>query len=164
MTARRQPRVAPKVNQIVPPADTRALSTLSRIDYEDAFTISTEVDRTPEQWARAMIEDAPPRVRAGLLAGWLGLGLKLGQPWSSRHVLGWPVKRREPGWILLRADSWLGLHGELLFRSEPTGVLFATRIQHTNLAARTVWSSVTDRHQRVVESLLRHAAHREQER
>jgi hypothetical protein len=88
--------------------------------------------------------------------------LKLGPPWSSRRVLGWRVARAEPGWLLLRADSWLGLRGELLFRREPHGLLFATLLQQTNPAARVVWGRITDTHQHVVRSLLTHAANREQ--
>jgi hypothetical protein len=53
-------------------------------------------------------------------------------------VLGWRVARTEPDWLLLTASSWLGLRGELLFRSEPDGLLFATLIQLTNPAARSV--------------------------
>jgi hypothetical protein len=162
MTATRQTRAAPTVTQVSLPADARALSTLPRIDYEDAFMVNAAVERTPEQWVRAVIDDAPPRVRARLFMGWLALGLKLGLPWSSRRVLGWRVTRSEPGWLLLRAESWLGLRGELLFRGEPDGLLFATLVQQRNPAARAVWARITPTHQHVVRSLLTHAANREQ--
>jgi hypothetical protein len=162
MTATRLSAPAPTVTQIALPADARAMSTLPRIDYEDAFRVSGGVDRTPRQWARAVIDDAPGRVRARLFMGWLALGLKLGPPWSSRRVLGWRVARSEPGWLLLRANSWLGLRGELLFRREPHGLLFATLVQQTNPAARAAWAGITDTHQHVVRSLLTHAADREQ--
>jgi hypothetical protein len=76
-------------------------------------------------------------------------------------VLGWRVARSEPDWMVLTARSWLGLRGELLFRSQPDGLLFATLIQLTNPVARSVWARVTDTHQQVVRSLLRHAAGRE---
>lgn len=162
MAPTRQHEEAPTVTQISLPTDARALSTLPRIDYEDAFMVSGAVDRTPQQWVRAVIDDAPARVRARLFMGWLSLGLRLGLPWSSRRVLGWRVARSEPGWLLLRANSWLGLRGELLFRREPGGLLFATLIQQTNPAARATWARVTDTHQHVVRSLLTHAANREQ--
>jgi hypothetical protein len=162
MTATRLSPSLPTVAQISLPADARALSTLPRIDYEDAFLVSGAVDRTPQQWVRAVIDDAPARVRARLFLGWLSLGLRLGVPWSSRRVLGWRVARNEPDWLLLAANSWLGLRGELLFRREPGGLLFATLIQQTNPAARATWARVTDTHQHVVRSLLTHAANREQ--
>jgi len=162
MAPTRQANEAPTVTQISLPSDARALSTLPRIDYEDAFVVSGTVEHTPRQWVRAVIDDAPPRVRARLFVGWLSLGLKLGLPWSSDRVLGWRVARSEPGWLLLTASSWLGLRGELLFRREPHGLLFATLVQQTNPVARAVWARITDTHEHVVRSLLTHAANREQ--
>jgi len=161
MTATRISPASSTVTQISLPDDARALSTLPRIDYEDAFVITGVAEYAPRVWARAVIDDAPQRVRARLYAGWLSLGLRLGPPWSSRRVLGWRVARSEPDWMVLTARSWLGLRGELLFRSQPDGLLFATLIQLTNPVARSVWARVTDTHQQVVRSLLRHAAGRE---
>ena len=60
-------------------------------------------------------------VRRRLWLGWTALGLKLGPPWSSDRVLGWKVKHSDPAFVLLAADSWLGLRGQLLFRREPDG-------------------------------------------
>ena len=161
MTATRLSPVSPTVTQVSLPADARALSALPRIDYEDAFVVRGGAERTPRQWASAVIDDAPARVRARLYMGWLGLGLRLGPPWSSHRVLGWRVARNEPDWLLLTASSWLGLRGELLFRSEPDGLLFATLIQQRTPVARSVWARITATHQQVVRSLLRHAANRE---
>lgn len=154
-------RLSPAVTQISVPADARAVSTLPRIDYEDAFIVEGAGERTPREWARSVIDDAPARVRARLYTGWLSLGLRLGPPWSSHRVLGWRVACSEPDWLLLSARSWLGLRGELLFRSEADGLLFATLIQLTNPIGRSVWARVTDTHQQVVRSLLTHAADRE---
>jgi hypothetical protein len=161
MTATRISPASPTVTQISLPADARALSTLPRVDYEDAFVITGASEQAPRQWVRAVIDDAPQRVRARLYTGWWSLGLRLGPPWSSNRVLGWRVARSEPDWLLLTASSWLGLRGELLFRSEPDGLLFATLVQLTNPVARSVWARVTETHQQVVRSLLRHAADRE---
>jgi len=152
------------VTQISLPTDARALSTLSRIDYSDAFIVDADVDRTPEQWARSVVEGAPLVVRTQLLAGWTALGLRLGPPWSAKRVLGWKIERSGPEFVLLGARSWLGLRGELLFRSERHGLLFATLIQQRNPAARVVWAAITQRHQHVVASLLTHAARRERNR
>ena len=161
MTATRIVPATPTVTQISLPAEARALSTLRRIDYEDAFTVQGAGERTPREWAAAVIDDAPTLVRARLYTGWLSLGLVLGPPWSSHRVLGWRVARSESEWLLLSAHSWLGLHGELLFGSGPDGLLFATLIQLTNPVARSVWARITDTHQQVVRSLLTHAAARE---
>ena len=148
------------VSLIALPDDARMLSTLSRIDYHDAFKVDGSAALSGEQWARAVLEDAPLAVRAPLLAGWTALGLKLGPPWSDRRVLGWKIARSAPSFVLLSARSWLGLHGELLFRRESDGLLFATFIQQDNPAARTVWAAITTTHQEVVRSRLAHAGRR----
>lgn len=162
MTATRHPggATAYAVNQISLPQDARTLSTLARTDYEDAFAVTADVEQTAEQWVRAVIDDAPARVRRRLWSGWIALGLRLGAPWSSDRVLGWQVKHTEPSYVLLGADSWLGLRGQLLFRTDPDGLLFATFLQLTNPAARSLWAAITPHHQRVVRSLLTHAATR----
>ena len=163
MADTRTQEVPPRtVTQIPVPAEVRALSTLGRIDYADAFRVDVGavVDRTGEQWARAMLMDAPLQVRAKLVCGWSVLGLRLGPPWSPRYVLGWGVRRGGPDSVLLGARSWAGMPGELLFRPEPRGVLFATFVQQDSPAARARWARVAPTHQRVVRSLLTHAARR----
>jgi len=152
------------VRQVLLPADARALSTLSRVDYEDAFIVDADGGRTAEQWARAVFNDAPLAVRARLVSGWMGLGLKLAGPWSAGHVLGWKVKQTSPSVLLVAADSTLGLQAELLFRTQPRGLLFATLVQQNNPAARAVWVRMTSTHQTAVHSLLDHAARREADR
>ena len=55
------------------PAAIRSLDTLTNPDYADMFTATANraVDRSPEQWARAVLEDAPLARRFALhpLAG-----------------------------------------------------------------------------------------------
>jgi Protein of unknown function (DUF2867) len=150
----RKRTAASRVRQVALPPAARALSTLSRIDYLDAFFVDTDLDRTGEQWARAVVEDAPPIVRRRLLRGWYWLGLKLGSPRTSSRVLGWEIRRSTPDFVLLGAGSRLGLTGELLFKREPGGLLFATFIQQRNVVARTVWARIAPTHRRTVRSLL----------
>ena len=150
-----------RVRQVLLPPEARGLSTLSRIDYEDAFIVDAVGGRTAEQWTRAVFNDAPLAVRARLVSGWTGLGLNLAGPSSARRVLGWKVQRSSPDVMVLAADSILGLRAELLFRTEPRGLLFATLIQQNNPAARALWARVIPTHERVVRSLLEHAALRE---
>jgi hypothetical protein len=152
------------VSQIPLPADARALSGLSRIDYSDAFAVEAGVERTPEEWMRAVLTDAPPAVRARLVVGWTALGLRLGLPWTGHRVLGWTVRRSDDEALLLGAGSRLGLQGELLVRREPDGLLFATILQLHNPAARALWARITAHHRRVVQALLVHAVRRERRR
>ena len=67
MTATRQPPpTTPTVSRVPLPQDARALSTLGRIDYEDAFAVTADVERSASEWVRAVVQDAPPRVRRDL--------------------------------------------------------------------------------------------------
>jgi hypothetical protein len=139
----------------IPPA-ARALSTLARIDYEDGFLADTGSGRarTAEEWARAMLEDAPLIVRAKLRWAWFALGLKLSGARSEHFVLGWAVRRRTPDFVLLGAGSRLGMPAELLFRRERDSLLIATFVQHDNPLARAIWAPVAPTHRRVVPVLL----------
>lgn len=147
------PYIAPQI--AVPPA-ARALSTLPRVDYEDAFLVETEAaqERTGEQWARAMLEDAPADTRRALRRGWSLLGLRLGSTDDERLVLGWEVRRSAPDFALLGTDGRLGLLGEVLFKREPHALLFATFVQLQNPATRAVWAAIAPGHRQVVGKLL----------
>ena len=99
-----------RVRQVTLPPAARALSTLSHVDYEDAFLVETgpAQDRTGEQWARAILEDAPMSTRNALSRGWSALGLRPGSTQSDRLVLGWEVRRTTPDVALLGASGRLG--------------------------------------------------------
>jgi hypothetical protein len=62
------------------PSASRAWCTLAHMDYEDAFPVQTGTvgDRTAEQWAPAVVEDAPAMLPGVLRWGWSSLGLKVG--------------------------------------------------------------------------------------
>lgn len=156
------PDAASAVRQVAVPPTARALSTLSHIDYEDAFLLETGPTqyRPAEQWARAILEDSPRTVRSGLLAGWSTIGLKVGTNRSGRSVLGWDVRRNSPEFVLLGADSRIGMPGELLVKRGRDTLLFATFVQHDNLAARALWAAVEPVHVRVVRDLLEQASNR----
>jgi len=140
------------VRQVAVPAAVRALSTLERVDYADTFRVElADVrSRTAEDWARAVLEDAPPAVRGQLLSGWSSLGLKVGRG----SVLGWHVRSSTPDVLLLGAGSWIGMPGELLFKRERSGLLFATFVRHGNPAARALWGRVERVHVATVRRLL----------
>lgn len=146
-----------EVHQVAVPAGVRALCTLARIDYEDAFELETDVaaGRTAEQWARAILEQAPSTLRGTLRRGWLSLGLELGPSRSERFVLGWEVRRSTPEFVLLGAGSRIGLPAELLFRREPGTLLVCTFVQQDNPLARSVWAGTEPLHRRILPYVLR---------
>jgi hypothetical protein len=151
----RTPPAPGTVRQVAVPPGARALSTLSRIDYEDAFLVDVPTrEWTAEQFARAILEDAPISIRRTLMSGWLAIGLKLGGSRSERFVLGWEVRRNTPDFVLLAADSRIGMPGELLFKRQQHTLLFATFVQQDNHLARATWAGVEPVHVQVVRHVL----------
>jgi hypothetical protein len=148
------------VREVAVPPAARRLSTLSRIDYAEAFVVETgpTQERTPERWVRAILEEAPVSTRRACVSGWLSLGLKLGSPRSDRFVLGWEVRRSTRDFVLLGAGSRIGMPAELLLERRRQSLLFATFVQHENQLARAVWAGVLPVHRPVVRSVLERAS------
>jgi hypothetical protein len=159
---RRLPQGAHTVRQVAVPPAARFQSTLSRIDYADAFVVDTGPTRdwTGEQWARAILQDAPIAVRSRLLAGWSAIGLKISRGRSSRTVLGWEVRASTAEFALLGARSRVGMPGELLFQPERGSLLFCTFVQLDNPVAHALWAAIEATHVRVVHDLLERAGQR----
>ena len=145
-----------RTRQVAVPGVARARCTLPRVDYEDAFAVelSSAHVRTAEQWARAILEDAPLAMRNGLRRGWLALGLKLDAVPPERSVLGWEVRCSTRDSVLLGADSRIGMPAELLVTRQKRAVRIATFLEHRNPAARAVWTTVEPAHRRIVPRFL----------
>ena len=151
-----------RVRQIEVPEAARTLSTLEHVDYADAFLVEIDGlrDRTPLEWAREILESAPPAFRTGAPRVWRALGLKHRPP-GHASVLGWPIRRDTPELALLGADSHTGMPAELLvWKPAPGELLFATLVQHGNRAMRAVWAAMIPAHQRIVQELLVRARRR----
>lgn len=155
-----------RTREIQVPPETHALSTLSRIDYENAILVEIEAvadsvqDRTGEQWARAVLEDAPVDTRRTLTQQWTRFGLKLGPAHSDRHVLGWRVRHSTSDHALLGVTSDNGLHAEQLTQRRPRALLFASFIQQDTDDARTLWTEVEHLHAPVMRQLADQAVAR----
>lgn len=157
------PRIPDRVRHVPVPPDAHALSTLARIDYENAVLADLDPaqdDRTAEQWARAVLEDAPADTQQALTQGWTSLGLRLGPAQSDGHVLGWPVHHSAPDITLLAAGPTLGLHGQLLFQRRQHKLLLACFIQLDDDTARALWTLAESRHPQVMHQLLEQAVFR----
>lgn len=148
------------VTQTEPPPEIRARSTLDHIDYADHFVVDVEDDRTPEEWARVVLERAPASTRASLRSGWTSLGLKLDVRGTGPNVLGWRIRRSTADHVLLEAGGWLGLSGELLFERRGDTLVFSTFVRLRHIAARGLWNAIEATHVRVVRGLLEDAAAR----
>lgn len=139
------------------PASVRALSSLPDIDYADYFTLATDAEATPEQWARALFGDIPSA--AELLIWRVLLGLRLSRGRSPATVAGWRVGGRGEDWIRLEAASWF-LAGNLVVQSAGGRVALGTFLRYDRWLAHVVWPPLSAIHRRVVPGLLRDAAAR----
>jgi len=141
------------------PEDVRSLITLGDPDYVDLFTITTTGadDRTPEEWARAALEQAPLAERNARRL-WRLLGLRLGAPGAVGHVQGWRIAGRGGDWIRLETASWyMSGQAVCLVRDDQASISLSLRFDHRRVA-RAVWSLVAGPHQRAVPTMLRQAA------
>jgi hypothetical protein len=133
-----------------------------RYDYDDSFAAPRAAadERTPEQWARAVFEDAPRPVRWFLVIGFrYGLGLKFGPRHSPEHVLGWAIIDTSPDSLTVESRSWL-LTSRLVFRTEATRLSQSTYVRYDRPIAKIVWPPVAILHRQIVPRIVRHAAAR----
>lgn len=139
------------------PESIRALSSLPASDYADHFTLSTDAEATPEQWARAMFGDIPSATE--LLIWRVLLGLRLSRGPSPATVAGWRIGGRGEDWIRLETASWF-LAANLVVQSAGGRVALATFLRYDRWPARVVWPPLSAIHRRLVPGLLRDAAAR----
>lgn len=139
------------------PGPVRALSSLPRPDYVDLFTLATNVEAAPEQWARAMFGSVPS---AGEVFIWRGLlGLRLARDRPPATVAGWRITGRGPDWIRLEAASWF-MTGNLLVQTAAGQVSLVTFVHYDRPLGRLWWPPLSVIHRRLVPGVLRHAAGR----
>lgn len=138
------------------PERSRALNDLGRVDYEDAFAarLADSGVRSPEQWARAMFEEAPAGVRSGLVAAWTAIGTRLGPRPSPDHVLGWQIARLTGDACVLAAGSRVGNAARLVLLVEPGRLSFASFVTLPSRATRLLWIPTGPVHRQAVPWLL----------
>jgi hypothetical protein len=136
------------------------LAGLPGAQYSLAFELSDPVarSRTPEVWARAVFEGAPPLWRWVLTLGWrFGLGLRLGPIPSRWHVQGWPIVSSEAQSITLAAQSrWLSARA--VFVVSDDSVTWVTLVRYDRPLGRVLWRAAAPIHHLTVPPLLRRAA------
>lgn len=145
-----------ETKQIPLPPSALSFSTLSRVDYTDAFLLACPdpKERSGEAWARALLEEAPPATRAMLRRGWSALGIRLGSAGDPRFVLGWEIREASADFAVLAARSLFGINAELLIRREPGGLLVADFMHFGNLLVRLFWAGFSFQHRRVVRHVV----------
>jgi hypothetical protein len=135
----------------------RSLTTLGSPDYVDLFTATTTevIDRSPEQWARAVLEQAPlARHNARVL--WRLMGLRLGPRHSPDHVQGWTITARGDNWIRVETGSWY-MAAQAVCLVEEGQVSISLSLRYDHAVAALIWALVSGPHQRAVPVMLSQA-------
>ncbi len=141
---------------------TNAVGALPLSGYASAFELSRPATdtRSPEQWARAVWEQAPPPLRRLLVVGWrLGLGLRLGPPDTPTHVLGWAVTSTTERAVVLDAQSRL-MTARNVVELRSTQVRWTTFVRFDRRPAGMLWFLAAPVHHVMIPYLLRRAATR----
>ncbi len=139
------------------PEDVRTLITLAEPDHVDLFTIETPTaeDHSAEEWARAILEQAPVS-RRNARALWRLIGLRLGPPGSPDHVQGWTIVARGDNWLRLETASWY-LTAQAVCVVDPGHVSISLSLRYDRPPAALVWAGIAGPHQRAVPVMLRQA-------
>jgi hypothetical protein len=141
------------------PEAVRALTTLADPDYVDLFTVTTTMatHRSAEQWARAVLEQAPlSRRNARVL--WRLMGLRLGPRDSPDHVQGWKIAARGDNWIRVETASWyVTAQAVCLVEETQVSISLSLRYDRPRPVGALVWARVSGPHQRAVPVMLRQA-------
>ena len=133
-----------------------ALCGFDDADYVDVFTSETVgTTRTPEQWARALIEEAAGLGGRIVFRGLLGL--RLTRQRSPDHVGGWKIAGRGDGWIRLEAESWL-LRAHIVVQVYEASVSAGTFLAYDRPIAKRIWTPASSFHRYAMPFLLRKAA------
>ena len=139
------------------PEGVRSLITLADADYIDLFTVTTPMatDRSAEEWARAILEQAPLS-RQNARAFYQLMGLRLGPEHSPDHVQGWKIAARGANWIRVETASWY-MTAQAVCLVEEDRVSISLSVRYDQPVAALVWRRVSGRHQRAVPVMLRQA-------
>jgi hypothetical protein len=126
-------------------------------DYVDLFSVPATgaPARSPEEWARATIEDSAGRRGQFVWRAILGLRLD-GRP-SPDRIGGWRIAGRGADWLRVEASSWF-LTAHLVVRVDDARVSVATFVRYDRPPAGLVWPPLSAIHRRAMPGLLRSAA------
>ena len=136
------------------PEAVRGLTTLAEPDYVDLFTVTTPMatDHCAEEWARAVLEQAPV-ARDNARRLWRLIGLRLGPPQSPDHVQGWRIAARGDNWLRVETASWY-LTAQAVCLVDQAQVSLSLSLRYDRPPAALVWAFVSGPHQRAVPVML----------
>jgi hypothetical protein len=140
------------------PTAMRSLATLDAPDYVDFFTAAAPgaADWSSEQWARALLEDAPSARRFAFIPWRIVLQLRLGPRHSRQHVHGWRIAACGDDWIRVEAASWC-MTAQAVLRVEEEQVAVSLFVRYDRPPAALVWPRVSVIHRRAMPVILHQA-------
>jgi hypothetical protein len=142
------------------PDEIRAIGSLPESDYARAFELPIEPTstRTPEDWARAVFEGAPPMLRRFIRTGWrFPLRFHLARPGVPGHILGCQIIRNgRTALVLEQRSPLMTAHNIVLV--ERTRIVWTTLVRYRRPIARPLWSVSAAIHHCTLPHLLTRAA------
>src|SRR5437870_7051907 len=141
------------------PEAIRSHDTLTNPDYVDLFTVTTSeaTSKSPEEWARAALEDAPSARRFAFIPWRILLQLRLGPRHSPDYVHGWKIADRGDDWIRIEAASWF-MTARAVVQVDEREVSGALFVSYDRRLADIVWPSVSIEHRHAMSDIRRLAA------
>ena len=138
------------------PEGIRSLGAMDSPDYVDLSTVTTvgASDKSPEEWARAVLEETPTGRSAPFL--WRALGLRLGPPNSPGYVQGWKIADRGDDWVRIEVASSF-MTGHAVVQVDDRQLSLALFVRYDQPIAAFVWPPVSVMHRRAMPALLRQA-------
>ncbi len=130
-------------------------------DYASSFAIEFPgaAHESPEQWARAILEGAPPLLRWFVLLGWkVVLRLRLA-PRGPDTVAGWTISTSTSDSITLEVQSG-SLAARKVLLVDRDRLTLTTYVWYQRRAGRVIWSTLAPVHHRVEPLLMTLAASR----
>jgi hypothetical protein len=150
-------RVSRSVGPENVPETIRSLGRISKPDYVDLYSVRTAgaTQGTAEQWARAILEEAPVSRRNARML-WRFMGMRLGPRGSPEHIQGWNIAARGDNWLVAETGSWY-LTAQAVFLVEQDQISISLSLRYDHPVAAAVWRLIEGPHQRAVPVMLHQA-------
>lgn len=142
------------------PESIRSLHRLGRADYADLSTLHTPsaTEHSPEEWARAVLEEGRSVRRFGFIPWRVLLGLRLGPSYAPGYVHGWRIAGGGDDWIRLETASWL-MACNAVARIAEGQVSVALFVRYDHPVARPWWSLLAPVHRHLMPVILHQGHH-----
>lgn len=147
----------PGAGAVPVPDSVAALKLLDRVDYQDAFGVTTRARLTPEAWMRLFFEPPPSLLGTVVSAVFKVLRRGSDSPAAADPWRGWQVLHNGPDEFVLGTELGIGLTARLIALTQPGHVVIATQVRLDRYPACAVWRAIAPIHRRAATAFLSHA-------